>query len=57
MPPLGLIVCPLVAMLALLGLVACAPPDRRWALALPAVRTMALVSVACVYVAIFWSQP
>lgn len=53
---LGLIVFPMLAILALAALVALAEPRHRYALALPAVRTVALITAATVYVAALWEQ-
>ncbi|MDT9688178.1 hypothetical protein Q5762_07380 [Streptomyces sp. P9(2023)] len=48
---LGLIVFPMLAILALAALVALAGPRNRFAFVLPAVRTIALVTAATIYVA------
>jgi hypothetical protein len=54
---LGLIVFPMLALLGALGLVACAPRHTPGRYLLPAVRTVALVTVAAAYVATLWSHP
>lgn len=53
---LALIVFPMLAILALLGLVACAPEHDLGRYALPAVRTTALLAAALVFVAAVWSH-
>lgn len=52
---LALIVLPMLAILALLGLVACAPENDLGRYALPAIRTVALLAAATVFVAAVWS--
>ncbi len=53
---LALILFPMLAILALLGLVACAPEHDLSRYALPAVRTVALLTAATVFVAAVWSH-
>lgn len=51
---LAMIVFPMLALLAGLALVVLAPAHERYALVLPAVRTVALVTLATIYtVALF----
>ncbi|MBT2505141.1 hypothetical protein J7I98_04360 [Streptomyces sp. ISL-98] len=52
---LDLIVFPMLALLAALGLVACARSEPRIPGLLPAVRTVALITAAAVYIAAIWS--
>lgn len=53
---LALIIFPMLAILALLGLVACAPNHDLGRYALPAIRTVALLTAATVFVAAIWSH-
>ncbi|MFF3398262.1 hypothetical protein ACFYW6_07085 [Streptomyces sp. NPDC002659] len=53
---LGLIVFPMFAILGACALVALAPRRTPGAYFLPAVRTLALVTVAVIYVAAIWSH-
>ncbi|MFI1942044.1 hypothetical protein ACH44C_33540 [Streptomyces purpureus] len=49
--PLAVIVFPMLALLAAAGLIALAPSDERYAIVLPAVRTVAVITAATVYAA------
>ncbi|MEU4996565.1 hypothetical protein [Streptomyces sp. NPDC021622] len=53
---LGLLVFPLLAILALLGLLACAPEHALGRYVLPAVRTAAVLTVATAFVTVVWSH-
>lgn len=53
---LALIIFPMLAILALLGLVTCAPNHDLGRYALPAIRTVALLTAATVFVAAIWSH-
>ena len=53
---LALIVCAMFAILSAAALVALAPRRYPSAYFLPAVRTVALVTVAVIYVAAIWSH-
>ena len=53
---LALIVCSMLALLAGCALIAIAPRRHPGAYFLPAVRTVALVTVAVLYVAAVWSH-
>ncbi|HET6356075.1 hypothetical protein [Streptomyces sp.] len=53
---LGLIIFPVLALLAGCALVALAPARTRTHYVLPAVRTVALVAVAVIYVTAIWSH-
>ena len=53
---LALIVFSMLAILSGCALVVLAPQRARWLLFLPAVRTVAIVTVAVVYVAAIWSH-
>lgn len=53
---LGLIIFPMLAILSGCALVALAPARLRSLYVLPAVRTLALVTAATVYVAAIWSH-
>ncbi|MDQ0943289.1 hypothetical protein [Streptomyces sp. V1I1] len=53
---LGLIVFGMLAIIGAAGLVAIAPRRTPGAYFLPAVRTVALISAAVVYVAAIWSH-
>jgi hypothetical protein len=53
---LALIFFPVLAFLALLGLVACAPEYNLGRYALPAIRTAALLAAATAFVAAVWSH-
>jgi hypothetical protein len=53
---LALIAWPTVALLALIGLIAVADHRTPSRYVLPAVRTVALVTVAAAYVAALWSH-
>lgn len=52
---LALIVFPMLTLGAALGLIACARSEPRIPGLLPAVRTVALLAAAAVYVAAIWS--
>lgn len=52
----GLIVFPMLALLAALGLIACGRGEARIPALLPAVRTIALLTAATVYVAWLFTQ-
>lgn len=54
---LALIVFAMLAVLGACGLVAIAPRRHPGAYFLPAVRTVALITVAVIYVAAIWSHP
>ena len=53
---LAVIACATLALLAGIALVALAPRPERHTYVLPAVRTVALVTVAVIYVAAIWSH-
>ncbi|MFE0132410.1 hypothetical protein ACFWY6_12685 [Streptomyces sp. NPDC059037] len=53
---LALIIFPMLAILALLGLIACAPEHDLGRYVLPAVRTVALLAAATVFVTALWSH-
>ncbi|MFD3574756.1 hypothetical protein [Streptomyces sp. NPDC058644] len=53
---LALIIFPMLAVLALLGLVACAPEHDPGRYVLPVVRTTALLAAATAFVAAVWSH-
>lgn len=53
--PLALMVFPMLALLAAAGLIACARREPRFPV-MPTVRTVALISIAAVYVATIWSH-
>ncbi|HET6353402.1 hypothetical protein [Streptomyces sp.] len=54
--PLALIIFSMLAILGACALVALAPRPERYTYVLPAVRTIALVTVAVIYVAAIWSH-
>ncbi|NDZ63583.1 hypothetical protein [Streptomyces cyaneofuscatus] len=53
---LGLIVYPMLALLAALGLIACSRTEPRLPGLLTAVRTAALLAIAVVYIAALWGH-
>lgn len=53
---LGLLVFPMLVLLAALGLIACGRGEPRIPALLPAVRTIALLAAATVYVAWLFTQ-
>ncbi|MFJ5804850.1 hypothetical protein [Streptomyces sp. NPDC093093] len=53
---LALVAPPILAIGALLALTAIAPPQPRHSYTLPAIHTVALVTLATIYVALVWSH-
>lgn len=53
---LAMIVFSMLAILSGCALIVLAPQRARWLLFLPAVRTVAIVTVAVIYVAAIWSH-
>ncbi|MFE1849881.1 hypothetical protein ACFYOF_06385 [Streptomyces sp. NPDC007148] len=56
MMPLGLLVWPLVALLGAVGLHAVAPRHSSGQYLLPVVRTVAVITVATLFVTAIWSH-